>query len=64
VVIGLVAAFWASAFMRDMLYGVTPTDPMTFVAVGALLTLIALIASLVPALRATRVDPLIALKAE
>jgi putative ABC transport system permease protein len=64
VVVGLVAAFWGSAFMRDMLYGVTPTDPLTFVVVGVLLTLIAMIASLVPALRATRVDPLVALKAE
>ena len=64
VAIGLTAAFWASAFMRDMLYEVTPTDPMTFLAVGVLLSLIAFTASLVPALRATRVDPLIALKAE
>jgi predicted permease len=64
VFIGLVAAFWASALMRDLLYGVTPTDPLTFVAVGVVLTLIALLASLVPALRATRVDPLVALKAE
>jgi ABC-type lipoprotein release transport system permease subunit len=50
--------------MRDMLYGVTPTDPLTFVAVGLLLTVIAMVASLIPALRATRVDPLVALKAE
>lgn len=64
VAIGLVAAFWASSFMQDMLYGVTPTDPLTFFAVGVSLTLIAMIASLVPALRATRVDPLVALKAE
>ena len=64
VIIGLVAAFWASALMRDLLYGVTPTDPLTFVAIGVVLTLIALLASLVPALRATRVDPLVALKAE
>lgn len=64
VVIGLATAYWASAFMRDLVYGVTPTDPLTFAAVGVLLTAIALVASLVPALRATRVDPLVALKAE
>ena len=64
VVIGIGVAIWASTLMRDMLHGVTPGDPMTFAAVGAVLTVVAILASLVPALRATRVDPVVALKTE
>jgi ABC-type lipoprotein release transport system permease subunit len=47
-----------------MLYGVTPTDPLTFVGVGGLLVLAAASASLIPARRATRIDPITALRAE
>ncbi|HVH55783.1 MAG TPA: ABC transporter permease [Vicinamibacterales bacterium] len=64
VVIGIGIAIWASTLMRDMLHGVKPGDPLTFAAVGAVLTIVAILASLVPALRATRVDPVIALKTE
>jgi len=64
VVIGIGIAIWASTLMRDMLHGVKPGDPVTFAAVGAVLTVVAILASLVPALRATRVDPVIALKTE
>jgi ABC-type antimicrobial peptide transport system permease subunit len=64
VVIGLGVAIWASTLMRDMLHGVRPGDPLTFAAVGAVLTLVAILASMVPALRATRMDPVIALKTE
>jgi ABC-type lipoprotein release transport system permease subunit len=47
-----------------MLHDVRPSDPMTFAAVGAGLAVVAILASLVPAWRATRVDPVVALKAE
>jgi putative ABC transport system permease protein len=64
IVLGLVAAAWASRLMTGLLHGVTPGDPGTFVAVGAALVLVATLASLVPALRATRIDPAVALRSE
>ena len=44
--------------------GVTATDPLTFIAIPLILSLVALVASFIPALRATRVDPIVALRAE
>ena len=64
VVVGLVAAFGASRVVRTLLFGVRPTDPATFVAVAAALAAVAAVACYVPARRATRVDPLIALRSE
>jgi len=64
VVIGMAAAAWASRLMQSLLHDVAPQDPATFVVVGVLLCLVAGIASVVPAWRATRVDPVTALKAE
>jgi putative ABC transport system permease protein len=64
VVIGLAGALALTRLLGNQLYSVTPTDPGTFTAVAALLTGIALLATLPPALRATRVDPVVALREE
>ena len=61
-VVGIVVAYWLSEWLRAALFGVTPTDTMTFVTVAVLLFLVALVACYVPARRATKVDPLTALK--
>ncbi len=59
---GLIGAAIFTQFVRTMLYGVNPTDPVTFVAVPTLLAAVALLACYLPARRATQVDPLIALR--
>ena len=64
VVLGMAVAFAVTRFMAKMLYGVQPDDLGTFAAVSALLLLVALIACGVPALRAIRVDPLVAIRSE
>ena len=63
-VCGLVAAYFATGILASLLYGVTRSDPATFAAVPALLSIVALIAALVPARRAARVNPIIAMRAE
>ena len=60
----LLVAFIFREGIRNTLFQVSPHDPLTYVAVAALLTLVSLVATLVPALRATKVDPMIALRAE
>ncbi len=62
--IGLVTAWAATRAMKNLLYGVAATDPLTFAAVAALLGLIALIACWAPARRASHVDPIVVLREE
>jgi predicted permease len=64
VVIGIVAALALTRVMQGVLYGVTPTDPLTFFGVAVALLAVAAGASWIPAWRATKVDPLVALRAE
>src|SRR3989442_883774 len=62
--IGLVGAVAITRVLRSQLFGVTPTDPLSFMVVSLLLLMVAVVASLVPAKRATRVDPMVALRSE
>jgi ABC-type antimicrobial peptide transport system permease subunit len=64
VVLGLAVALVVTRSMRTLLYDVSPGDPLTFASVGITLSVVAILASLVPAWRATRVDPVIALRTE
>jgi len=61
---GLLLGLIVSQMMAKMLFDITPTDPTTFAAVAAVLGAVALLASYLPARRATRVDPIVALRAE
>jgi len=64
VAIGIGAALGLTGLMRSLLFGVTARDPMTFAAVAALLILVSLLASYIPARRAMLVDPIVALRYE
>jgi ABC-type antimicrobial peptide transport system permease subunit len=61
---GTVAALFVSQTLDKMLFSVTATDPVTFTSVAAVLVAVALFASYLPARKATRVDPIVALRAE
>jgi ABC-type antimicrobial peptide transport system permease subunit len=64
VIIGFAACAAASRFMSVVLYGVSPFDPLTFGGVALFLTCVAMLACYVPARRATKVDPMAALRYE
>ena len=64
IAIGLFGAFWLTRFMATLLYEISPTDSFTFLLIPLLVALVVLCACLIPARRATKVDPLVALRYE
>src|SRR5262245_13228783 len=60
--VGLSASFWLTRLMKSLLFNVSATDSLTFIVISLLLTVVALLASFLPARRATKVDPMIALR--
>lgn len=64
IVIGAAVGFAVTRLMRDLLFGVSAGDPVTFAAVAVLLAAVTMLASYIPARRATKIDPMVALRYE
>jgi ABC-type antimicrobial peptide transport system permease subunit len=64
VLVGLACAFFMTRMLRGLLYGVGSTDPLTFASVPVILLAVALLAAFIPASRAVRVEPMVALRLE
>src|SRR4029077_9249219 len=64
VILGLVSSFWLTGLLRTFVFNISVTDPATYAGVAALLLMVSLVASCVPARRAMRVDPIVALRYE
>ena len=63
-VLGLAIAVVLTRVMASLLFGISTTDPLTFVSISLVLLAVAVLASYIPALRATRIDPMVALRAQ
>jgi len=63
-VVGVVGAFAATRLLNSLLFGIGASDPMTFIAIMLLVSVVAFLAAWLPARRAMRVDPIVALRAE